>query len=75
MRGLAGKGCIAAPRRSNDEPKELPGLALVWLEEGLADGRGGPLSDIDIRFAWAARELSEILGGGGSFHQRRSGSA
>ena len=40
--------------------KKIPALDLVWLEGSLADGRGSPYSDIDIRFAIADDEF-ELL--------------
>lgn len=40
-------------RRWLADLKEIPALDLVWLEGSLADGRGSPFSDIDIRFAIA----------------------
>lgn len=40
--------------------KEIPALDLVWLEGSLADGRGSPYSDIDIRFAIADEEFDRL---------------
>ena len=47
-------------RRWLTDLKKIPALDLVWLEGSLADGRGSPYSDIDIRFAIADDEF-ELL--------------
>ena len=43
--------------------KEIPELDVVWLEGSLADGRGTPYSDIDIRFAIADEEYEKLWPG------------
>lgn len=40
--------------------KKIPELDLVWLEGSLADGRGSPYSDIDIRFAIADQSYEQL---------------
>ncbi len=40
--------------------KKIPALDLVWLEGSLADGRGSPYSDIDIRFAIADEKFEQL---------------
>lgn len=40
--------------------REIPALDLVWLEGSLADGRAGPYSDIDIRFAIADESFEQL---------------
>ena len=47
-----------------DRLKEIPSVDLVWLEGSLADGRGNPYSDIDIRFAIADGEYEQLWGSG-----------
>ena len=47
-------------RRWLAEIRKIPAVDLVWLEGSLADGRGTPYSDIDIRFA-IADEAYEML--------------
>ena len=50
-------------RRWLAELKEIPALDVVWLEGSLADGRGTPYSDIDIRFAIADEEYEQLWPG------------
>ena len=50
-------------RRWLAELKEIPALDLVWLEGSLADGRGTPYSDIDIRFAIADEDYERLWQG------------
>ena len=40
--------------------KEIPAVDVVWLEGSLADGRGNPYSDIDIRLAIADEEYERL---------------
>ena len=47
-------------RRWLTDLKKIPALDLVWLEGSLADGRGSPYSDIDIRFAIADEEFEQL---------------
>ncbi len=47
-------------RRWLAELKQIPALDLVWLEGSLADGRGTPYSDIDIRFAIANEDYERL---------------
>ena len=50
-------------RRWLADLKEIPALDVVWLEGSLADGRGTPYSDIDIRFAIADEEYEKLWPG------------
>ena len=50
-------------RRWLADLKEIPALDVVWLEGSLADGRGTPYSDIDIRFAIADEEYEQLWPG------------
>lgn len=47
-------------RRWLADLKEIPPIDLVWLEGSLADGRGSPYSDIDIRLAIADEEFEQL---------------
>ena len=50
-------------RRWLADLKEIPALDVVWLEGSLANGRGTPYSDIDIRFAIADEEYEQLWSG------------
>ena len=47
-------------RRWLADLREIPAVDVVWLEGSLADGRGNPYSDIDIRFAIADEEYEQL---------------
>ena len=45
-------------RRWVADLKEILAIDIVWLEGSLAEGRGTPFSDIDIRFAKTNEKIS-----------------